>query len=288
MHKSIVLLTLAAGTLFSQGTYAGYGNNSKSADSSKKCGWNFSTNVRGGFFYSSLAYRFPEINSESAASFGISSTLASGPKVSLEQTVGFKDLFKFSLSGSFSDLYIASPTGNLSIPRGYIADTDGRFFVPFTINQASKMHLSIMAGFGWQQTYIKPKVPAGVDTDDATIAKVKARYLFPIAGLFLDFCPSKKSYVNFGLSVFFPKVRLKNTSGANTTLVPAYLRIRRHGWKAEYEYRYKLSYCTALLARMEYKELNAFGGLLSSGSGQIRPYAIERIVSGSLGVSFSY
>lgn len=293
MRISIALLTLVTSTLISQGTFAhnaSYSKKREEASSSKKeCGWNGSTSLRAGFSYSFIGTTFPASDSGETSLRGTGLDL-SGPKVSLEQTVGYKGIFNLSFRGSLADNYCASTSARIDRTRGYIAEADGRLFVPFLINRKAKMHLSLMGGFGWKQTRIKSDIVEEAEEDN--IENVKVRYLSPMAGLFFDLCPSKKSYANFGITFLFPRARQQIQDSTSLDIVTDHLRNRRHGWRAEYEYRYKLSRNLAFSARMQYEQSLVYGGLYSrSGDediGQARSNVYEKSVSGTMGFCFSY
>lgn len=214
-----------------------------------------------------------------------------GPRITLEQVIGYKHAFALRLRGSIANLFCSNTINTQFLkPKGYTADADTRLFASLALSETSGVYLSPFVGFAWHQFYFTSKA----FQEETYFFKLQyfMRYLAPIIGLCLEVEPSSRSALKLGISFFFPRGKQKLTTGSLDPMVKDRLRAARHGWSAEYVYSYSVSKCCSASAQIEYREFSMRGKYYHIDNETVDPQmpstASGRTVLGSFSINFKY
>ena len=195
-----------------------------------------------------------------------------GYKIELENTLGYKSLLDLKFRIGFGQDILDYPL--LDGGTNYAAEADAIAFFRFNVNRKAKVNLLPNVGFAWRQFYVKTPQEAVSDlwayAERFDIGIV--RILSPLIGLNLELMsPLSKFYVNAGVRVFMPSVKLKNgysyydssqspKSERCTTEKEAY-RGARHGIGTSLQMKYAITQRLALSAKLDHEVFGAKGSI---------------------------
>lgn len=255
------------------------------------------TSLNIGFFQATNAFHAPctLINrthpAVAPAELEYASLETSGPRATLEQVFGYSPWVALSLRGSFADIYTTGIERHYSHPKGYSADADARLFISFCLNSSSNFFVSPVIGFAWHQFHFTSKA---VQERDVLTYQLQyfMRYIAPLAGIYFEVQPSKKSRSSIGFVFFFPKAKQRYNLTTSLSHLTDHLGGARHGWSLEYAYRYTISNTCSISFNIEYRDFSISGKNYHRNSASDSPTlpstASERFISGGFGFDFVY